>query len=61
MRFKRRFSQFAGHASCNQENAGGLEQGLDDEAEAVVPQSEALVLQDPGIAAFDRPAPLAQT
>src|SRR4051794_41616346 len=58
---KRRFSQFAGDASCNQEDACGLEQGLDDEAEPVIAEGEALVLQDPGVGALDRPAPLAQT
>ncbi len=35
-RSKRRLSQFACEASCNQEETGGLEQGLDDEALAVV-------------------------
>jgi hypothetical protein len=58
---KRRFSQFLCHASCNQKDACGLEQGLNDEAEAVVAQSETLVLQDPCIAALDRPAPFAQS
>jgi hypothetical protein len=57
---KTRFSQFAGHASCHQEDACRLEQRLDDEAEAVVTQSEAFVLQDPSIAALDGPAPFAQ-
>src|SRR3954447_26091965 len=33
---KRRLSQFAGEASRNQEETGGLEQGLDDEAEPFV-------------------------
>jgi hypothetical protein len=47
-------------AACNQEYAGGLEQRLDDEAEPVIAQREALVLQYPGIAAFDRPAALAE-
>src|SRR3954449_10098797 len=58
---QKRFSQFASHASCNQEDACGLEQGLDDEAEPVIAQGEALVLQNPGVGALDRPAPLAQT
>jgi len=49
------------HAACNHEYAGGLEQGLYDEAEPVVAQSEALVLEHPGIAALDRPASLAQS
>jgi hypothetical protein len=57
----RRLSQFPGEASCNQEETGGLEQGLDDEALAVVTERQALVLQDPGVAALDRPAALAQT
>jgi hypothetical protein len=57
---KRRLSQFPGEASCNQEETGGLEQGLDDEALAVVAQRQASVLQDPGVAALDRPAALAQ-
>src|SRR3954471_7345318 len=58
---KRRFSELTGEAVCNQEYAGGLEQRLDDEAEPVVAQSQAPVFQDPGIAAFDRPAALAQS
>ncbi len=53
-------SQFTGEASCNQEYACGLEHGLDDEAEPVVAQGQALVLQHPSIAAFYRPALLAQ-
>src|SRR3712207_9349426 len=57
---KSRFSEFAGEAACNQEYAGALQQGLDDEAEPIVAQSEAPVLQHPGVAALDRPAPLAQ-
>src|SRR3954447_23418650 len=57
---KRRFSEFAGEASRNQEETGGLGQGLDDEAEPVVAQRQALVLQQPGVAALDRPAPPAQ-
>src|SRR4051812_17680725 len=60
-RHKKRFSQFAGDASCKQEDACGLEQGLDDEAEPVIAEGEALVLQHPGVGALDRPAPLAQT
>src|SRR4051795_11619078 len=58
---KRRFSELTGEAVCNQEYASGLEQRLDDEAEPVVAQSQAPVFQDPGVAAFDRPAPLAQS
>src|SRR3954465_6606117 len=57
----RRFSELTGEAVCNQEYASGLEQRLDDEAEPVVAQRQAPVFQDPGIAAFDRPAPLAQS
>src|SRR5689334_17024351 len=57
---KRRFSELLGEAACNQEETGGLEQGLDDEAEPVVAQRQAPVLQQPGIAALDRPAALAQ-
>ena len=34
--YKRRFSQFASHASCNHEDACGLQQGLDDETEPVI-------------------------
>src|SRR4051795_12436313 len=58
---KRQFSELTGEAICNQEYASGLEQRLDDEAEPVIAQGEASVLQYPGIAAFDRPAPLAQS
>ena len=43
-RAKRRFSEFPGEASCNQEETGGLEQRLHDEAEPVVAQRQALVL-----------------
>src|SRR3954454_3041166 len=57
---KRRFSEFLYEAACNQEETGGLEQGLDDEAEPVVAQRQPLVLQQPGVAPLDRPAPLAQ-
>jgi len=57
----RRFSELAGEAACNREYAGGLKQGLDNEAEPVIAQGEASVLQYPGVAAFDRPAPLAQS
>lgn len=42
---KRWFSEFACEPPCNQEYAGGLEQRLDDEAEPVIAQREALVLQ----------------
>ena len=58
---KRRLSQFPGEAACNQEETVGLERGLDDEALAVVSERQALVLQDPGVAALDRPAALGQT
>src|SRR4051812_50229689 len=57
---KRRFSEFSGEAACNQEETGGLEQGLNDEPEAVVAERQPLVLQQPGVAALDRPAPLPQ-
>lgn len=57
---KRRFSQFAGEASCNQECTSGLEQRLDDEAEPIITQGETFVLQHPSVAALHRPAPLAQ-
>jgi len=57
---KRRFSQLTGEASCNQKYACRLEQSLNDEAKPVIAQGEALVLQQPGIAALDRPALLAQ-
>src|SRR6201986_745247 len=57
---KRRFSQFPSEPACNQEYAGGLEQGLDDEAEPVVAQREAPVFEHPSIAALHRPAPLAE-
>src|SRR4051794_4529998 len=57
---QRRLSQSADEASCNQEETGGLEQGLDDEPEPVVTERRALVLQEPGVAALDRPAPPAQ-
>ena len=43
---ERVFSQFASQAWCNQEDAGRLKQGLDDEAETVIAQGQALVLQD---------------
>src|SRR4051794_34733963 len=58
---KRRSSELSGEAACNQEYAGGLKQGLDNEAEPVIAQSQTSVLKYPGIAAFDRPAPLAQS
>src|SRR4051794_6600817 len=58
---KRRFSELPGKLSCNQEYTSGLEQRLHDEVEPVVAQSEAPVLQNPGIAALDRPAALAQS
>ena len=53
---KRWLSELAGEAFCNQEYTGGLEQRLDDEAEPVIAQREAPVLQDPGEAVLDRPA-----
>jgi hypothetical protein len=51
----------AGEPACNQEYAGGLKQGLDNEAEPIIAQGEPSVLKYPGIAAFDRPAPLSQS
>lgn len=42
-------------------HAGGLGQNFDDKAEPVVAQAEALVVQQPGISALDRPAAPAQT
>src|SRR5690242_6408921 len=57
---KRRFSEFLYETACNQEETGGLEQRLDDEAEPVVAQRQPLVLQQPGVAPLDRPAPLPQ-
>ena len=59
-RAKRRFSQFPSQASCNQEQAYGLEQALHDEALAVVAERQAFVLQQPGVAALHRPALPAQ-
>jgi Tsp45I type II restriction enzyme len=57
---KRRFSEFPSEPACNQEYAGGPEQGLDDEAEPVVAQREAPVFEHPSIAALHRPAPLTE-
>ena len=57
---KTRFSEFPYELFCNQEYACGLEQGLNDEATSVVAQRQSLVLQQPGVSALDRPAPLAQ-
>src|SRR4051794_10616251 len=58
---KRRFSELAREAFCNQEYARALKQRLDDEPEPIIAQSEAPVLKHPGVAALDRPAPLAQS
>src|SRR4051794_125543 len=58
---KRRFSELAREAFCNQESARALKQRLDDEPEPIIAQSEAPVLQHPSVAALDRPAPLAQS
>src|SRR4051794_34124222 len=58
---KRRFSELAREAFCNQEYARALKQRLDDEPEPIIAQSEAPVLQHPSVAALDRPAPLAQS
>src|SRR5215213_4114729 len=57
---KRRFSELACEAFCNQEYAGALKQRLDNEPEPIIAQGEAPVLQHPSIAALDGPAPLAQ-
>jgi hypothetical protein len=57
---KTRFSELAAETTCNQEYAGCLKQRLDDEADAVIAQSETPVVQHPGDAALDRPAPLSQ-
>src|SRR5215207_6347426 len=59
--YKRRFSELAREASCNQEDACALQERLDDEAEPVIAQGQALVLKHPSVAALDRPAPLAQS
>src|SRR3954463_13393764 len=58
---KRRFSELAREAFCNQEYARALKQRLDDEPEPVIAQSQAPVLKHPSVAALDRPAPLAQS
>ena len=58
---KRRFSELASEAFCNQEDACALQQRLDDEAKPVIAEGEALVLQHPGVAALHGPAPLAQS
>src|SRR6478672_80394 len=57
---KRRFSELPGETARNQEETGGLEQGLDDEAEPVVAERQTPVLQQPGVAALDGPAALAE-
>src|SRR5918911_300147 len=58
---KRRFSELAREAFCNQEYARALKQRRDDEPEPIIAQSEAPVLKHPRVAALDRPAPLAQS
>src|SRR5215203_1317162 len=58
---KRRFSELAREAFCNQEDAGALQQRLDNEAKPIIAQSEPFILQHPRVAALDRPAPLAQS
>src|SRR3982750_3587572 len=58
---KRRFSELAREAFCNQEYARSLTQRLDDEPEPIIAQSEAPGLRHPRVAALDRPAPLAQS
>jgi hypothetical protein len=57
---ERQFSELACEPACNQKYACGLEQCLDDEAEPVIAQGKAPILEHPGIAALDRPAALAQ-
>jgi hypothetical protein len=59
-KLERRFSEFPSKPACNQEYAGSLEQGLHDEAEPVVAQRKALVLQQTSVAALHRPPALAQ-
>ena len=39
--------------SCHQEDAGGLKQGLDDEAEPVIAESQALVIEQPSVGILD--------
>src|SRR5215207_10496241 len=58
---KRRFSELAREAFCNQEDACALQQRLDDEAKPVIAEGEPFVLQHPRVAALDGPAPLAQS
>src|SRR3954465_8828771 len=58
---KRRFSEFSGEASCNQEYACALQQRLDDEPKPIIAEGKALVLKHPGVAALNGPAPLAQS
>src|SRR5215207_3136072 len=58
---KRRFSELAREAFCNQEDACALQQRLDDEAKPVIAEGEPFVLQHPRVAALDRPASLAQS
>src|SRR4051795_6031883 len=60
-RVKRRFSELASEAFCNQKDACALQQRLDDEAKPVVAQGETLVLQHPGVAALHWPATPAQS
>src|SRR3954462_7305133 len=60
-RTKRRFSEFSGEASCNQEYACALQQRLDDEPKPIIAEGEALVLKHPSVAALNGPAPLAQS
>src|SRR5437868_4773319 len=58
---KRRFSELACEAFCNQEYARALKQRLDDEPEPIIAQGEPLVLKHPSVTALDRPAALAQS
>src|SRR4051812_12413731 len=57
---KRRFSELASQASCNQKDARALKQRLDDEAKPIIAEGQALVLQHPSVAALHGPAALAQ-
>src|SRR3954453_16669291 len=57
---KRRFSELAGEASCNQEYACALQQRLDDEPKPIIAEGQALALKHPGVAGLEGPAALAQ-
>lgn len=57
---KTQFSQFPSELWCNHKYEFGLKHGVDNMAEAVVAQAEALVFQQPDDGALNRTAPLAQ-